>query len=174
MCKIDGTVRELCYYDFVKSAEAIAMQIKHSLGIDNGDTSSLRDRFIAIYLKRDIEYVLAQFAIFLCGAAYLPLSDKLPDERLAYILRDAKPKLIITTEDIKMRLVLEVAQEMNADPDDWVEFFCVEDVDGIIDETNIPPHERKVVDLNINELSRGLAGPKNLAYMIYTSGTTGK
>jgi len=175
--KIDGTFKELCYYDFVENAKKIAANILQQLQITNGDTSTLRDRFIAIYLKRDMTYVLTQFAVLLCGAAYLPLSDKLPDERLAYILSDAKPLLIVTTDDIKMSATLAVAQDMN-DLSNYVVPFHIEEILDLQIETTLPPHTRRLPKQSKKksiekQYSHQIAGPKNLAYMIYTSGTTG-
>jgi acyl-CoA synthetase (AMP-forming)/AMP-acid ligase II len=78
--KIDGTFREMSYSDFVESAQRIKAEIKRAT------KSYLRYKFIGVYLKRDIEYVVVAFAVQLCGAAYVPISDKLPDEQLTYYI----------------------------------------------------------------------------------------
>jgi non-ribosomal peptide synthetase component F/thioredoxin reductase/carbonic anhydrase/acetyltransferase-like protein (isoleucine patch superfamily) len=161
--KIDGTVRELSYSDFVESAQTIATEIKRATELDGyTDKNCLRDKFIGVYLKRDIEYVVVAFAIQLCGAAYVPISDKLTDEQLTYILLDSKPVLVITNEDMKLKLHHE-----------WVHCLYLEDVEGLVTETTIPPTHPKIKHRMAGESASSLPYPDNLAYMIYTSGTTG-
>lgn len=54
------------------------------------------DRLVAILLPRSLQAVVAQVAVLWSGAAYLPLDPDGPAERLAYVLADAQPRIIIT------------------------------------------------------------------------------
>jgi non-ribosomal peptide synthetase component F/thioredoxin reductase/carbonic anhydrase/acetyltransferase-like protein (isoleucine patch superfamily) len=164
MSKIDGKFSELCYSDFVESAQRVATEIKRATGFDGSkDKYALRDKFIGVYLKRDIEYVVVAFAVQLCGAAYVPMSDKLPDEQLAYILLDSKPVLVITTKNMELKRHHE-----------RVDFLYLEDVEGLVIKTTLSLKKSEFEGVTVegdNGLS--LPCPDNLAYMIYTSGTTG-
>ena len=44
--------------------------------------------------------IVAILAVHKTGAAYLPLDPDYPDERIAYMLEDAKPACLITTQDL--------------------------------------------------------------------------
>ena len=51
---------------------------------------------IATILRRSIDLVVAQLAILKCGAAYVPLEASLPPDRLAFLLSDAEPRLLLS------------------------------------------------------------------------------
>jgi amino acid adenylation domain-containing protein len=58
---------------------------------------------VAVALPRSVQLSLALMAVLECGAAYLPLDTGYPDERLAYMIEDARPRLIITSEGGRRR-----------------------------------------------------------------------
>ncbi|HHF3222464.1 TPA: amino acid adenylation domain-containing protein [Vibrio diabolicus] len=102
---------------------------------------------VAVALPRSTKLSLAFNSIIECGAAYLPLDVGYPDERLAYMVNDAKPKLIITTSEHQAR-------------------FSAFGELLILDELPKP------VASTLTEEKDGLA-PYHGAYIIYTSGSTG-
>ena len=102
---------------------------------------------VAVALPRSTKLSLAFNSIIECGAAYLPLDVGYPDERLAYMVNDAKPKLIITTSEHQAR-------------------FSAFGELLILDELPKP------VASTLTEEKDGLA-PYHRAYIIYTSGSTG-
>lgn len=53
---------------------------------------------VAVSVERSIEMLVALLGILKTGAAYLPIDPKLPAERRDFLLSDAKPHLLITTE----------------------------------------------------------------------------
>src|SRR5690349_11587649 len=55
------------------------------------------DQVIAVALPRSAGQVAALLAVLKSGAAYLPLDMSYPPERLAFMMRDARPALAITT-----------------------------------------------------------------------------
>ena len=57
-----------------------------------------RERFVAVHLERSLELLIALYAILKAGGAYLPLAPDLPPERLAFLLQDAQPVLVLTCE----------------------------------------------------------------------------
>ena len=59
---------------------------------------------VAMALPRDEHLLVAMLAIGFAGAAYLPLDPDAPDERLARMLEDAAPALLLTSSALAPRL----------------------------------------------------------------------
>jgi amino acid adenylation domain-containing protein len=57
------------------------------------------DQVVALLLPRGAQMLVAMLACFKAGAAYLPLDPALPPLRLASILDDAKPALVLHLEE---------------------------------------------------------------------------
>ena len=75
-----------------KSLNEKANQIAHLLkkkGVRPND-------FVGILLEPSADFIMAMMAVIKTGAAYLPLDILAPDKRIADILKDANPRLIIT------------------------------------------------------------------------------
>ena len=51
--------------------------------------------FVTVELPRSIEYIAAQLGVWYAGAAYAPLSDEYPEDRLAYIREDCSAAAVI-------------------------------------------------------------------------------
>ncbi|WP_051796164.1 non-ribosomal peptide synthetase [Streptomyces sp. NRRL S-87] len=58
------------------------------------------ERFVAIALHRSVELVVAQLAVLKAGAAFVPLDPGYPADRLAYMLRDSDPALVVTSSAV--------------------------------------------------------------------------
>jgi amino acid adenylation domain-containing protein/non-ribosomal peptide synthase protein (TIGR01720 family) len=126
------------------------------------------DVLVGLCLERSLELVVAVLGVLKAGGAYLPLEPEYPAQRLAYMLGDAKPRVLLTQERLMGVLPGVLPQAAGDEPPratrsgetdarvwcldrDWaeVEGYGTEDL----------PH---------------LTHPENLAYCIYTSGSTGK
>ncbi|MBX8574504.1 non-ribosomal peptide synthetase [Pseudomonas cichorii] len=59
-----------------------------------------REKLVGLYLPRGAEMLVAMLACFKVGAAYLPLDPKQPPLRLADILDDARPALLLHAEGL--------------------------------------------------------------------------
>ncbi|MFE6779728.1 amino acid adenylation domain-containing protein [Streptomyces sp. NPDC057702] len=57
------------------------------------------ERTVAVALPRSSDLVITLLAVLRTGAAYLPLDLDHPAERLAYLLADAAPALVVTRSD---------------------------------------------------------------------------
>ncbi|PNB51410.1 hypothetical protein C1X64_35690, partial [Pseudomonas sp. GW456-E7] len=86
-------------------------------------------------------------------AAYLPLDPEFPADRISYMLEDANPSCIITTEEIAARL-----------PDDL-------SVPQLVLDQAVTQEVLKRYSPDNPNVSVSLAHP---AYIIYTSGSTGR
>ncbi|WP_066361246.1 non-ribosomal peptide synthetase [Herbidospora mongoliensis] len=100
---------------------------------------------VALGLPRSIDMVAALFAVLRTGAAYLPLELDHPDDRLAAMLDDARPVVLVTTPEVSARIAGDTARVYLAD----LQNFSADPVN----------------------LSFSLEHP---AYVIYTSGSTGR
>ena len=109
------------------------------------------DTFVAIMLPRRKEFLVAVFAVFKAGGAYIPLDSEYPKDRLAYILNDSDAHLLITTSSLLK--------------DCQTEQYYPREKQLLIDDFDF----NKPSDHPVN-----FAQPSALAYMIYTSGTTGR
>ncbi|PKM21189.1 MAG: hypothetical protein CVV11_06960, partial [Gammaproteobacteria bacterium HGW-Gammaproteobacteria-15] len=113
----------------------------------------LQGDIVALCLDRSISQILAVLAVLNLGAVYLPLDAELPAERLAFILQDAQPALLLTEQRFSQ----------NFRPDMAIQFLDDSAVQAqLAIEQSTPP-----------QLSREIA-TTDLAYILYTSGTTGQ
>jgi len=80
---------EILTYDELWQQSGALAALLQSLGCGSGD-------IVAIALPRSLHLMVGLVAILRAGAAYLPISDEEPPERLGDILRTARPKCILT------------------------------------------------------------------------------
>lgn len=57
------------------------------------------ERFVAVAMQRSLELVVALVAVVRAGAAYIPVDPDYPAARIDFMLSDASPVLILTSED---------------------------------------------------------------------------
>ncbi|MEG6139453.1 enterobactin non-ribosomal peptide synthetase EntF [Enterobacter kobei] len=82
---------ELNYRQMREQVVALA-NLLHARGVKPGDN-------VAVALPRSVFLTLALHGIVEAGAAWLPLDTGYPDDRLRMMLEDAKPSLLITTDE---------------------------------------------------------------------------
>ncbi|CAN7333611.1 amino acid adenylation domain-containing protein [Phenylobacterium sp. LjRoot225] len=78
----------LTYAQLRAQTAHLAAQMRQA-GVGVGD-------IVAVALPRSVRLTVAIHAVIEAGAAYLPLDAGYPDERLAMMLEDARPRLIVT------------------------------------------------------------------------------
>lgn len=134
--------RHLTYAELEHRSTQLAHYLR-SLGMQ-------REAFVGIFLERSLEMVVGLLAVLKAGGAYVPLDPDYPEERLAFMLLDSTPPLLLTQQHLLERL-----------PAYEGKIVCLDWDEGLIS----------------SESSAALASgvtPSNLAYMIYTSGSTGR
>jgi amino acid adenylation domain-containing protein/non-ribosomal peptide synthase protein (TIGR01720 family) len=62
------------------------------------------DSLVALCLERSVELIVSLLAILKAGGAYLPLDAAYPAQRLAFMLEDAPPRLLLTSKALRSRL----------------------------------------------------------------------
>ncbi|MGO3325901.1 amino acid adenylation domain-containing protein [Gordonia sp. (in: high G+C Gram-positive bacteria)] len=111
---------------------------------------------VAILMRRDEATVAALFGVFAEHAAYVPIDEKHPPERIASILAEAHPALVLVSTELRS-LVPARLDSITVDVDT--------DLPMGDDDPIAPPH------LSSPRHSRWL---DHTAYVIFTSGSTGR
>ncbi|MFF7650995.1 amino acid adenylation domain-containing protein [Streptomyces sp. NPDC007983] len=104
------------------------------------------ERTVGLAVPRSLDSIVALFAVLRVGAAYVPLELDHPDERIAAIVADARPDVILTVSAVSPRLTGDLIELDRPLPDaePWVT-YAPDDPDRL----------------------------RHPAYTIYTSGSTG-
>ncbi|MGA4846506.1 amino acid adenylation domain-containing protein [Streptomyces sp. G5(2025)] len=113
---------------------------------------------VALSLPRSAELVIGLLAVLKSGAAYLPIDPKYPSHRLAFILTEAAPQLILTDHDTAGVVPADGTPVLHLDD---VDFDAV-DFDAAAGVGNLSDADRRIP-----------LRPQHLAYVMYTSGSTG-
>src|ERR1051325_844901 len=108
-----------------------------------------RESLVALCIDRSPEMAIGILGILKSGAAYLPLDPEYPRERLAFMIEDARPAVVLTKSELKVDF-----------PADTKLVFLDQDSAAIAAYSNENLSDAPVA--------------KDLAYVIYTSGSTGK
>ncbi len=130
---------ELSYRQMREQVIALANGLRER-GVKPGDS-------VAVALPRSVFLTLALHAIVEAGAAWLPLDTGYPDDRLHMMLEDARPSLLITTDDQLPR------------------FSSVSDLTTLCYGELLPANGSEPMNLST---------PEQTAYIIFTSGSTGR
>jgi amino acid adenylation domain-containing protein len=108
------------------------------------------ETFVGICMERSLEMVVAILGVLKAGGAYVPCDPSYPRERLAFMLADALPNIVLTQPHLLPVL-----------PPHDAKLVCLD------------PTWSVLAGMSEERLTGG-ARPDDLAYMIYTSGSTGK
>ncbi len=108
------------------------------------------ETLVGLYMERSLELVIGILAIVKAGGAYMPLDPVYPQERLAFMLDDARPKAILTQQHLRDSLPRNCGVILSLDAD------------------------REHLSLESKENLHSGVHLDHLAYVIYTSGSTGK
>ncbi|WP_327341296.1 non-ribosomal peptide synthetase [Streptomyces europaeiscabiei] len=110
------------------------------------------DSVVVLALPRGADFVRGVVGTLKAGAAYVPLDPELPTARQEFVLRDARPAVVVTTRDIAARLPHHRGTLL---------------LDGT---ALVAVSQAAVTD----EERGGPLLPEHLAYVMYTSGSTGE
>jgi amino acid adenylation domain-containing protein len=134
--------RALTYSQLNERANQLA---HHLTGLGVGP-----DALVAICVERSLEMVVGLLAILKAGGAYVPMDPDYPRERLAYILHDSAPALLLTQASLQGQWSPGQLPLLH--------------VDNALALAAQPTHNPQVDGLTA----------RHLAYVIYTSGSTGQ
>ncbi|GKP96912.1 enterobactin synthase subunit F [Klebsiella quasipneumoniae] len=130
---------QFSYREMRQQVVALA-QLLRQRGVKSGDS-------VAVALPRSVFLTLALHGIVEAGAAWLPLDTGYPDDRLRMMLEDARPSLLIASEDQLARF----------SDIPGLESLCYQQPLAVADDAPL-----------------ALSKPDHTAYIIFTSGSTGR
>jgi amino acid adenylation domain-containing protein/non-ribosomal peptide synthase protein (TIGR01720 family) len=107
---------------------------------------------VGLCVERSPELIIGALGVLKAGGAYLPLDASWPPERLAFILDDAGPAVLLTQASLRAQI---------SDLKSELRLLCLD--------TDWPLLAAESV-----ENPASLVTAENLAYVIYTSGSTGQ
>ncbi|MCA1697290.1 MAG: amino acid adenylation domain-containing protein, partial [Actinobacteria bacterium] len=116
------------------------------------------ERFVALALPRSVDMIVAVVAVAKSGAAYLPVDPAYPADRIAYMLTDARPVVLVTLAELAPQLPYP----------DGLAVLVVDDPQTLSALEQLP--DQTLTDTE--RLSPLLV--EHPAYVIYTSGSTGR
>jgi amino acid adenylation domain-containing protein len=108
------------------------------------------DILVGVCVRRSPQMVIAALAAWKAGGAYVPLDPEYPPERLLFMLRDARTRLLLTEESCRSLLSSFEGQALVMDTD-W-----------------------PMLSRETGENPTTIAKTSDLAYVMYTSGSTGQ
>ncbi|MFD3702175.1 amino acid adenylation domain-containing protein [Nocardia sp. NPDC058658] len=129
---------QLSYRELDDRADRLA-RLLIARGVGHGDIA-------AVALPRSVDLIVALLAVSKAGGAYLPIDPAYPSDRLAFILADAAPAIVLTDEATAT----------------------------VLPRTATPQLHLDTVEIDDAPLNRTTSvRPDDLAYLMYTSGSTG-
>lgn len=134
----------LTYRELNRRADGLAQRLR-ALGVGP-------DVLVALYLERSLDMIVGMLGVLKAGGAYVPLDPRHPRKRLAYMLADAQPLVLLTHGRLQSELPPHRSHVVAIDAD-------------------VPPSTGRLDHAPATGLARG---PGDLAYVIYTSGSTGE
>ncbi|MGH4024646.1 MAG: amino acid adenylation domain-containing protein [Pseudonocardiaceae bacterium] len=114
------------------------------------------EQVVALALPRSVDIVIAQLAVTKAGAAFLPIDPAYPAERIAFMLDDARPVLVLSRTDVVPEVADPAGLVLLDDPGVVATLDSMPGADPVDAERSAP--------LTLC----------NAAYVIYTSGSTGR
>jgi surfactin family lipopeptide synthetase A len=108
------------------------------------------DALVGLCVERSLDMLVALLAVLKAGGAYVPLDPAYPRERLAFMLEDARVRILLTEKRLLAKLPVHAA-----------EVVCLD-------------RDAEAIAAHAGETPVSAVTPENLAYVIYTSGSTGK
>lgn len=132
--------QELTYSSLGARADNLARRLREA-GVTPED-------MVGLLVDRSTEMVVGLLGILKANGAYVPLNPRDPDQRIEFLARDARCRVVVTTRGDRERLP------------SGVDAIFIDDISDRPDPQAGPlPHP---------------PGPTSLAYLLYTSGSTGR
>jgi len=130
---------KLTYKELNEKANSLARSLK--------EKRVMADSIVGIMAEGSVEMMIGILGILKSGAAYLPIDPKYPADRIDYMLKDSKTRILLSDFQPK--------EKLNSD----TELMLLKDEELYKGDSS-----------NLKILNT----PADLAYVIYTSGSTGK
>jgi len=133
--------KQLTYTELNQKANKLARYLHNSGAVEGS--------LVAICMERSVDILVALLAIQKSGCTYIPLDPIYPKDRLALILEDGNPVIMLTERKL-----------LGSIPETAAKNIFIEEADAYQSESG--------------ENTGFKVTPETIAYLIYTSGSTGK
>ncbi|MEU8397613.1 amino acid adenylation domain-containing protein [Nonomuraea sp. NPDC048892] len=143
-CALDGGTRSMTYGELAAAKDELAAALR-AAGVRPGER-------VAVAVPRSLEQVVALIAVVSAGGAYVPLDLAYPNERLAYVLADAAPKVVLV-DGAEQERFTELAARAGSPA-------------RLLTLDGEPPSDTAEAEVEVDW--------NDPAYVIYTSGSTGR
>ncbi|HEX2206854.1 MAG TPA: amino acid adenylation domain-containing protein, partial [Longimicrobium sp.] len=138
---LEAAGERMTYAELDARANRLARHLRR-LGVAHGTR-------VGLMLERGPAMIEATLATLKAGGAYVPLDPRYPADRLAYMLADAAPAVVVSTSKLADRLPAHGGRTVLLDAD--LELVVADDARPL----------------------ESVTGPESVAYVMYTSGSTG-
>ena len=139
----------LTYSQLDHKVNILAAYLRENYKIKSND-------MVALYQTRSEHMLISILAVLKAGGAYVPIDPDTPLDRILYILRDTKSRVVLTNEDISSKIE-NIVEDLSIKAE-------------VVNNKNLLSFlEKNYNGTQIEDYSQ----PDALAYVIYTSGTTG-
>ena len=135
---------KLTYRELNDRSDSLAQQLR-LMGVGP-------DVLVALFLERSLDMVVGMLGVLKAGGAYIPLDPTHPRNRVAWVLEDAQPLLLLTHAQLQSNLPPHRSRVVTTGS------------------ASIPAES----EVDPAPATPRTSNPSNLAYVIYTSGSTGK
>jgi amino acid adenylation domain-containing protein len=136
---------QLTYGQLEARANQLARRLQHS--------EVQPESIVVVCLERSVNAIVALLAVLKAGGAYVAVDVESAEERVRFILADARPRVVLTSANLRSRI-----QSLAADP--GVDVLCMDDEEPAMAKENEAPIELCVP-------------PEALACVSYEPGSTG-
>ncbi|MBS0421280.1 MAG: amino acid adenylation domain-containing protein [Proteobacteria bacterium] len=138
--EVDGTC--ISFGELWQRAEGLAARLR-AAGVG-------RDQRVGLFVERDAYMLESMLGVLIAGGAYIPLDPAFPGDRLAFMIEDAAPRVLLTTR----------SRKGSAPPvAPGTTILCVDEPLGAVGPVSDDWQD---------------CAPESLAYVLYTSGSTGR
>ncbi|MGH8018507.1 MAG: amino acid adenylation domain-containing protein, partial [Opitutaceae bacterium] len=146
----------LTYGELNRRADLLACRLRRHLAGP--------DAVVGLWAERSVDAITGMMAILKAGAAFLPIDPLFPEDRVAFLLRDAGVAAVLTQTSLLSRTPSGAAPVIALDEFSWAiggstSVWTAPGADPALAGEVVPPANPQ---------------PGDLAYVVYTSGSTGR
>ncbi|KAL3684949.1 hypothetical protein R1sor_002971 [Riccia sorocarpa] len=148
----------LTYVEMWRRVQAFSAHLVQTVGVKPGQN-------VGLCLDRCFDHIVAVLAVLNAGAVYVPMDPELPQQHLAYMIKDAQLQFILTQRRYSLDLENIMCHFSGTSSTLLI-------LDGLIDQLTRGFKVKEESELEFHGVPE--PQPEDLAYIIYTSGSTGE
>ncbi|KAL0485636.1 malonyl-CoA/methylmalonyl-CoA synthetase [Acrasis kona] len=143
--------KQFTYSDLIKDSETLACKLQK-------ENKDIKGKRVCFLFDPSYDYVVANMAIWMCGATCVPLCNSHPSKELEYYIQDSQSNIVLYGERFE-----DVIKPLKDDGNEQVNFKLLKELHAPQDHVEKDAQQLRNTEYNENDR----------ALFIYTSGTTG-